>query len=63
MVSDEEEVQFIQATHDLQEFTRGFSKKYPLLFENGYCGMKVHASIMGPPFFPYEVLLEIRTKK
>jgi hypothetical protein len=62
MVSDEEEKQFLQAMHDLEEFTKVFAKKYPKLFKNGYCGMKVHPSVQHP-FFPYEVSLEIKTKE
>jgi hypothetical protein len=62
MVSDEEATQFNQAMHDLEEFTKMFVKKYPLLFKHGYCGIKVHPSIQHP-FFPYEASLEITIKE
>ena len=62
MPSDEEERQFLEAMHDLEEFTRLFVKKYPKLFKNGYCGMKAHSSIQHP-FFPFDVFLEIKEQR
>jgi hypothetical protein len=62
MPSEDEERQFIQATNDVEEFTKLFAKKYPLLFKKGYCGMKVHPSPQHP-LFPYTVTLEIKEEK
>jgi len=62
MPSEEEERQFIQADFALRGFVKTFAKKYPKLFKNGYCGMKLHPTAQHP-FFPYTVSLEIAEKK
>jgi hypothetical protein len=62
MVSVEETTQFFQTMHDLDEFTKMVVKKYPLLFKNGFGGIKIHPSIQHP-FFPYEASLEITIKE
>lgn len=52
--SKEEELQFIQAMNEVEEFTKMIVKKYPLTFKNGSGGMKIHPSLQHP-FFPYSV--------
>ena len=62
MISKEEEIQFIQAMNEIEEFTKKIVKEYPLVFKNGSGGMKIHPSVQHP-FFPYEVSLMIEKKK
>ncbi len=61
MSSDAKEIQFIQATHALEEFIKILVKEYPLVFEDGSGSIKVGPSTQ-QQFFPYEVSLEIRKK-
>jgi hypothetical protein len=62
MGSEEDEKELIQAGNDLQVFIKSLAKKYPQLFKNRYCRMKIHPS-MQHPFFPYEVSLEIKIEE
>ena len=62
MSSEAEEIQFIQATHPLEEFVKILVKEYPLVFKEGSGSLKISPSIK-KRFFPYEASLRIRKKK
>jgi hypothetical protein len=62
MPSEEEEIQFIQAMHALEEFVRILVREYPLVFKDGSGAIKISPSIK-KQFFPYEASLEIRKKE
>lgn len=57
----DEEIQNIQASCTLEQFTKIFVKNYPLIFKNGCFSTKISAH--ADRKFPYDVVLEIRIKE
>jgi hypothetical protein len=62
MPSEEEQIQFIQATEALENFVRILVREYPLVFKDGSGSLKISPSNQ-KLFFPYEASLEIRKKE
>jgi len=62
MSSEEEKIQFNQATQALEEFVKILVKEYPLVFKNGSGSLKINPSTQ-QPIFGYEVSLQIQKTK
>ncbi len=62
LVSNQEEMEVIQATHVLEEFIKILVKEYPMVFKDGSGKISLGTSSQNP-FFPYKVLLEVSKKE
>jgi hypothetical protein len=59
MSLEQEETQYVQAMHALEEFVKILVAEYPLVFKDG-SGVVEISSLANKRFFPYEASINIK---